>query len=176
MSSYYYLMASLPMLRADGEMPFSYADFLEMCRPSVSRGRYLLLRELTLSSQKGVLVAEWARFYAAVGGALLLLRSRRLGRQAREDAPKDGEVAAAVSAAVNGKDPLEAEKALIALEFQKVDELVGMHAFDDRALMGYALKLKLLERKGIFDQKKGRAEADRILGVLRRQIMLGEQE
>lgn len=42
MSSYYYLMASLPMLRSDGELPFSYEDFLEMCRSAVSGAKYTL--------------------------------------------------------------------------------------------------------------------------------------
>ena len=31
--------------------------------------------------------------------------------------------------------------------------------------MGYALKLKLLERKDVFEQGSGRAELERILGV-----------
>ena len=49
------------------------------------------------------------------------------------------------------------------------------HYFDDRALTGYALKLKLLERKSCFDQKKGKAELDRILDGLQKQILLEEQ-
>ena len=79
-------------------------------------------------------------------------------------------------AAVGGKNPLEAEKALLSLQLRKLDELIGMHYFDERALFGYALKLKLLERKNIFDQKKGKTELDRILVGLQKQILMGERE
>ena len=176
MASYYYLMSRLPMLRADGEMPFPYSEFLEMCRPAVSGAKYSLLRELTLSSRKGPLVAEWAKFYAAMQRELCCLRNRRLGRQTQGEQERDDAVCAAVTAAVGGKNPLEAEKALLALQFQKLDELIGLHYFDDYALMGYALKLRLLERKSVFDQKKGKAVLGRILGSLQKQIMLDEQE
>ena len=176
MSSYYYLMASLPMLRSDGELPFSYEDFLEMCRSAVSGAKYTLLKELSLSSEKGPLVGEWAKFYTALERELIRLRNRRLGRQEQADGERDDANAAAISAAIGGKNPLEAEQALLALEFQKLDELIGLHSFDDHALLGYALKLKLLERKRVFDQKKGKAELGRILGALQKEIMLDEQE
>lgn len=176
MASYYYLMSSLPMIRAEGEMPFSYDRFLEICRPCVSDARYTLLKELTVSSDKGPLLAEWSEYYKVFRRELTALRVLRQGRQTQSTAVRDETISKAINAAIGGKNPLEAEKALLSLSFEKVDELIGMHYFDDYALMGYALKLRLLERKSVFDQKKGRAEFERILKKLQKQIMVDEQE
>lgn len=175
MASYYYLLSSLPMLKADGSPPLTYADFLGMCRSAVSAAKYSVLENLTLSSNKGPLLSEWSEFYTAFERELICYRNQRLNRP-QNAGERNESVFKAISAAVGGKNPLEAEKALLALEFEKLDELIGTHYFDDHALMGYALKLKLLERKNIFDQKKGKAELGRILQGLQQQILIGEQE
>lgn len=176
MASYYYLLSSLPMLKAEGEMPFAYSDFLGMCRSAVSDAKYALLENLTLSSREGPLIAEWSRFYASFRRELTNLRNQRLGRQPQDLSLRDESLSRAIAAAIGGKNPLEAEKALLALEFQKLDELIGTHYFDDHALMGYALKLKLLERNQIFDPKKGKDAFSRILDGLQKQIMIDGQE
>ena len=56
------------------------------------------------------------------------------------------------------------------LEFDRLDELVGLHSFDDCALYGYALKLQLLERQRIFRHDEGKAAFDTLLGQVRQQI------
>ena len=53
---------------------------------------------------------------------------------------------------------LEAEQILLDHEFELLDTLVGMHMFDDYVLFGYAVKLKLLERRSCFEKEKGRSE------------------
>lgn len=176
MASYYYLLSSLPMLKADGSPPLTYAEFLEMCKSAVSAAKYSALENLTLSSNKGPLLSEWSEFYAAFERELIRYRNQRSGKQVQNAGVRDESVFKTISAAVGGKNPLEAEKALLALEFEKLNELIGTHYFDDHALMGYALKLKLLERKNVFDQKKGKAELGRILHGLQQQILIGEQE
>ena len=62
------------------------------------------------------------------------------------------------------------------VEFEKLDELVGWHYFDDYALIGYALKLKLLERKKTFDKQKGKSEFNGIIEKMEHQILNMEQE
>ena len=176
MAAYYYLMSSLPMLRAEGPLPLTYAQFLGMCKSSVSGARYALLEGLTLSSDELPLLAEWSGFYRALQRELTRYRNQRAGRPPQKADGADETLFKEVSAAVGGKNPLEAEKALLSLQLRKLDELIGMHYFDERALFGYALKLKLLERKNIFDQKKGKTELDRILVGLQKQILMGERE
>lgn len=170
MASYYYLMASLPLLRADGEMPFSYDEFLSQCRGSVSQSRYEMLSGLSADSSQGPLVSDWARFYGAIREELTYQRKTRLGREAQAPADRDELVVRSVGAVMEEKNPLLAEKMLLALEFETLDKLVNQHYFDEAALVGYALKLKLLERKTVFDKARGKAELDRIVSGLQQQI------
>ena len=65
---------------------------------------------------------------------------------------------AGIEAALAAKNPLEAEQILLDYEFELLDTLVGLHMFDDSVLFGYALKLKLLERRSCFEKEKGQAE------------------
>ena len=176
MASYYYLLSSLPMLRSDGEIPFEYDTFLSMCKSAVSSSKYAILENLTLSSAEGPLLSEWSKFYTIFKQELTAQRNQRLGRQVSFSYQKDETMSKTIAAAMNHKNPLEAEKVLLALQFEILDGLIGTHYFDDYALMGYALKLKLLERKNVFDQKKGKAELGRILHGLQQQILIGEQE
>ena len=171
MSSYYYLMSSLPLLMADGEMPFSYDTFLQMCSGNVSKARYQMLESLTVASSEGPMVSEWAKFYGILNKELIYQRNQRLGRPCQAPSDRDSDAVRIITAVMNEKSPLEAEKMLLALQFQKLDELVNMHYFDDCALVGYAMKLKLLERKTVFHQQQGKAELGRIVDELQQQIM-----
>ena len=143
MASYYYLISSLPMLRAGDAPPLDYAAFLDQCRGAVSDRVYRSLEELTVRSEDGGFAAPNER---------------------------DAAVTQTVTAAVNAKDPLEGERLLLALEFDRLDELVGLHSFDDCALYGYALKLQLLERQRVFRHDEGKAAFDTLLGQVRQQI------
>lgn len=171
MSSYYYLMSSLPMLKADGEMPFSYDAFLRMCSGNVSPARYQMLENLTAASSEGPMVSQWAKFYGTLNKELVYQRNQKLGRPCQAPNNRDSDAVRIITAVMNEKNPLEAEKILLTLQFQKLDELVNMHYFDDCALVGYAMKLKLLERKTVFRQQEGKAELGRIVDGLQQQIM-----
>ena len=168
--AYYYLISSLPMLKSDGDMPLSYATFLEMCRDALNDDKFKILSELTLSSNEGAFLSKWAEFYGAIKEELTYQRNLRLGRKATAPSIRDDATIKVVTAAMNHQNPLTAEEMLLALEFEKLDELVGTHYFDDWALMGYALKLKLLERRGSFDFEKGKSELNRLVENLEQQI------
>ncbi|MBR2539465.1 MAG: DUF2764 family protein [Mogibacterium sp.] len=158
MASYYYLIASLPELRADGDMPITYSEFLSCCQSNVSDSVYQILENLSLSSTEGPLVKEWANFYGMLTKELNYQRSMNLGRSYSSAYDKDGLIAQVVAQALAAKNPLEAEKVLLEYEFENLDSLIGLHMFDDYVLFGYAIKLKLLERQNCFEQEKGQAE------------------
>lgn len=170
MSSYYYLIASLPDLRSDGEMPISYEEFLTMCQSNVSDDKYELLAHLTLSSTEGPVVKEWADFYGSLKGELNYQRSVSLGKPYTTSYDMDSMTAQIASAALSAKNPLEAEKIMLDYEFDQLDGLVGLHAFDDHVLFGYAIKLKLLERQSCFEHEKGEAEFRRLIGVVQDRV------
>ncbi len=171
MASYYYLIASLPTLKTDSPMPFSYDEFLAMCENTVSRDVFTTLKNLSLSSDKGPLMKQWGDFYNRLMKALAKERSARLGKPFNENVDKDELTDKAVDAALAAENPLEAEKVLLEYQFDYLDSLVAMHSFDDYVLFGYAVKLRLLERQTAFDKEKGKEEFRRLFDNIQQQIL-----
>ena len=157
MASYYYLISSLPNLSSDSEMPITYDQFLQSCAGNVSEKNYQLLENLTVSSSEGPLLKEWAAAYGSLMNELNAQRKSRLG-QSVTGSEKDGLNTQVIAAALAAANPLEAEQILLDHEFELLDTLVGMHMFDDHVLFGYAVKLKLLERRSCFEKEKGKTE------------------
>lgn len=170
MASYHYLIASLPELRTDGDMPLTYEDFLGLCQTTVERSVYEELENLSLASEEGPLISKWADFYQKLKGELNYQRSQRLGKACKAPEDKDPLVTNVASAALHARNPLEAEKILLDYEFENLDELVGMHMFDKYVLFGYAIKLKLLERQSCFRQDKGKAEFKRLFDQVQERV------
>ncbi len=170
MGSYYYLMAGLPELKADGSMPITYSEFLTSCDSIVSDEDLEILKDLTLSSTKGPFLKEWGGFYRMLTGELSYQRSLNLGRSYPSSYEKDGSVAQVVSSALSAKNPLEAERILLDYEFEYLDLLVGPNMFDDYALFGYAVKLRLLERLSCFEKEKGKAEFDSLFDGIQQRV------
>lgn len=170
MASYYYLIASLPELRTDGDMPITYEEFLTLCQGNVSDSDFELLKNLTLNSKEGPLVTEWAKFYEMLTKELNYQRSMNLGKTYSSAYDKDGIIAQAASSALSAKNPLEAEKILLEYEFENLDSLVGLHMFDAHVLFGYAIKLKLMERLTSFEQDKGKAEFQTLFDGIQQRV------
>ncbi len=55
-------------------------------------------------------------------------------------------------------------------EFTLLDDLVGLHMFDAQVLFGYALKLKLLERRSCFEKEKGKAEFKHLFEQIQQRV------
>ena len=170
MASYYYLVASLPELSADGDMPITYEEFLSFCQSNVSEEKYELLKNLTLDSTEGPLVKEWAEFYGMLTKEVNYQRSINLGKSYSSAYDKDGIIGQVASSALAAKNPLDAEKILLEYEFETLDSLVGLHMFDDDVLFGYAIKLKLLERLNSFEQDRGKAEFQTLFDGIQQQV------
>ena len=161
MASYYYLISSLPMLRTQGEPPMDYAAFLAMCRSAVSAGVYRTLEELTVDSDKGPLLSEWAGFYRALCRELTYQRNVKLGRPCAVPSDRDAGIVQTVTAAVNAENPLEGERLLLDLEFRRLDGMIGLH---------YAMKLQLLERQRTFRYESGKRAFDGLMQSIRQQV------
>ena len=170
MASYYYLISSLPDLRTDGDMPFTYEEFLGMCQSNVSESKYEFLSNLTLSSDEGPLLKDWAVFYNNLMSELNYQRSMNLGRANLKSYDKDSVLTQVIGTVLAAKNPLEAEKILLDYEFENLDSLVGLHTFDDVYLFGYAVKLKLLERQNCFVQEKGKKEFKRLFDQVQQRV------
>ena len=171
MASYYYLLSSLPTLDPHGDVPFSYEAFLKLCQGNVSEANYAILENLTPESSEGPLLREWAVIYRNLTKELNSQRSIRLGKAYPSDFDKDPIAASVASSAISADNPLDAEQQLLAYEFSQLDDLIGLHIFDDYALFGYALKLMLLERAKGFEHDKGKQEFTRLFEKVQEQIL-----
>ena len=170
MASYYFLISSLPMLTTQGEAPMDYAAFLAMCQTAVGSGVYQTLETLTVDADKGPLLSRWASFYQALRRELTYQRCVKLGRPCPIPADRDAAIVQTVTAAVNAENPLEGERLLLELEFRRLDDMVGLHNFDDHALYGYAMKLRLLERQQGFRYETGKRAFDGLMANIRQQV------
>jgi len=171
LSSYYYLISSLPSLKANAQMPFDYSTFLKMCKASVSAKVYQDLAELSLESESMSLTKKWAEFYKELKRELNCLRKERMNKPFERSFNVSANVKTVAQNAFNASTPLEAEKILLDAQFEYLDSLVSMHYFDDTVLYGYALKLKLLERQNVFDFTEGSAEFKRLFDNVQQQIL-----
>ena len=171
MASYYYLISSLPMLKTQGEAPMDYAAFLAMCQTAVGSGVYQTLETLTVDADKGPLLSQWASFYQALRRELTYQRCVKLGRPCPVPSDREAAITQAVTAAVNADDPLEGERILLELQFRRLDDMIGLHNFDEHALYGYAMKLRLLERRQGFRYEAGKRAFDGLMDHIRQQVV-----
>ena len=171
MASYYYLISSLPSLRTDAPMPMSYEAFLDQCRDTVKADVYAVLSQMTLSSDKGPLLSKWGKYYQEMMKELNKRRREKLGKPFNRDVEADQATRDCIDRVMNADNPLAAEKIMLDAQFAYLDSLVAMHYFDDYVLYGYAVKLKLLERRDVFVKEKGSAEFERLFSDVQQKIM-----
>ena len=157
------------MLKNPGRAAHGLSAFLGVCKTAVSSGVYQTLEELTVESDKGPLLSEWAAFYKALSRELTYQRSV-VSRACPVPSDRDAAIVQTVTASVNAENPLEGERLLLDLEFRRLDDMIGLHNFDDHALYGYAMKLRLLERQRGFRYETGKRAFDGLMDSIRQQV------
>ena len=173
MASYYYLVATLPMLRYEGVSPFDTASFLEQCNSHVSDRDYQTIKDaLSGRPSSHPFLKKWQQYTSMVKKELNDQRSKKLGLSAkyRNDGEKEFRISEAVRQALSNDNALDAELSLLALTWNYIDEIVALHYFDVEALLAYAVKLQLLQRKGLFTKEEGNAEFKRLFSNLQSEI------
>jgi len=158
MASYYYLISSLPMLKSDGSIPMDSKAFLESCKQNVSAATYESLCKLSDPSNNHPMLKKWAGFYNSLMDELSYQRNLKLGKACSAPSNRDSELVNTIAAVLAAKNPLISEQMLLDLEFKRIDQMIGLHNFDDFFLFGYAIKLSLLERQTVFKQEEGKEE------------------
>lgn len=173
-TAYYYLMATLPALRWGDPPPFSTTELLARSEPWISEEDHAALIAATRGDEAVTGIAagdRWWRWEKAFRRALAGARAQRLGvdsgAYADIDASLDLYTRAQVQECVKQDDPLKAEQALDQARWVFLEELGATQAFTFDALLGYLLRLGILERWSTFDAARG---AD----MLERSITAGE--
>lgn len=149
MPAYYtYLISSLPSLVFGGEPPFSFAEFLALCRPLITEKDFDILREPSETSRPTL--EKWREFDTTLRNELVKVRASRKKIDPAKYLQRDGFVDPYIShAAINAyRNPslLEGETMLDQARWRRLDELCAGHYFDLDFLIIYAHKLRILER------------------------------
>lgn len=172
MASYYYLIASLPMLRFDAPPPCSVREFRETCRQSLAQGDWELVEAVMSENDSPSghpYIRRWNTFRAQLRGMLREQRVQRLGLahdEQHQRIDRDVQVAEAVRAAMQAEHPLEAELILMRLQWDHASRLAQAKVFEVEVLLTYAIQLGILERKALFVPAEGNAEFKRLFSNL----------
>lgn len=175
MTQYYYLVASLPLLRFDEAAPLRSGEWLEMCREQVTGEDYELLSRISFAdlSARDDDHAAWRAYSSwetALRNELAVQRARRLERDPGpylREAPFQAGLAALAKEALAAGTPREVETALDRGRWYFLEELETGAQFDLGRLVVYRLKLLLLERIDRFRPGTGgEAFAREYAGVL----------
>jgi len=176
-TAYYYVLATLPHLRLGDAAPVAGNAVRALCRdwlPAADlRALQAVLDEVDAADDMDSKpetdgpVAAWRAYDTALRNALVAARAARRGLDAapylRAADPLDAYTRALVQECVKLDDPLKAELALDQARWAFLDNLCAAHAFDFTVLLGYLLKLRLLERWQALNAEAGAAFLDSLL-------------
>jgi len=165
---YYYLRSTLPTLLPASGAPFSFGGFMERCEGRVESADYKVLAaarmgapedgETLKAARVSRVLSSYFSWEKALRNELVRLRAHKLGKAPeRYIRPGDPEWDAIRTAqnAVQCEDPLEGEFLIERERWSYVERLETGHYFDLEALVAYALKLQILERRALFEAERG---------------------
>jgi hypothetical protein len=170
LAQYYYLVASLPLLFYDSEGIPSREDFLVTCRQHISHRHYRLLESASTTSLQATTAScktldLWRQWEIALRNELVRLRAKNRGREAEPyliESPGGLAPQAVAREAFAQDSPLQAEDTLNRGRWSYLEELEVGHYFDIEKILVYALRLRLLARKALFDAEMGRQMFDAV--------------
>ena len=163
MSQYYYTVASLPLLAYDMDRPLSISNFLEICQQQLSQRDNQVLKcasliELESTKSTYRVLQNWFIWEKSLRNELVKLRAQRRGEELEKYLVESPEILGLQEIARNAftqDSPLTAEEILNRARWEYFDELEIGHYFDIEKLIVYYLRLRLLERKALFNREKG---------------------
>ena len=153
MDKYYYLIAQLPLLYFDKD---SYRDidaFLEESRKWMTQSDFNCLKVIDINHTRirksdHPVQKQYKRFENNLRSELVEFRQ----------AQKEGhgfKSSLFPETITKENNPLEAEKVLMRIRWEYIEELKTGHHFDYGFLVLYYLELQILERLEAFDKEKG---------------------
>ncbi|GMO41103.1 MAG: hypothetical protein Ta2B_20850 [Termitinemataceae bacterium] len=176
--SYYYLISQLPWLKYGETAPYTPNDFLEQCEVTLSKNDFEILQYCTLDMSvldeaqhtQSHLVNTWIARERTLRYCLTQLRSVKLHRGRHEDQadpPHDSPRAEAVAnAAFAMNNPLKAELMMDKSRWDTVDALLGGENFTVNVIFAHMLKLRLMQRRVLFNEAEGLAEFDALYAAI----------
>ncbi len=174
MPSRYYFLSSLPMLRFQDHAPLTWERFLSEAKGNISESDYRLLCGIPQGLDGGnAFLKRWASQNAKLDDALNAQRRQKLGRPSTDGVVfREYEIEHMANAAVSAKNPLEAEISLMQFRYDFLEKAKGFEPFSENALLAYALQLRILLRKDLFNVESGNEEYNRLFGILQKELKM----
>lgn len=166
--NYYFLAASLPMLEFGAPPPCSSQEFRQICADNLTTRDMRALKDLhpDLLDQptNDPFVHAWRQTEICIRNTIAAERAARLHSDPapfRKEIPHvDVDAERQIHELfAHAPSPLERERGLDLLRWNRLDELAGFNPFSKDAILAYFLKLKLAERWAGLDQDLGREQA-----------------
>lgn len=173
MPSRYYFLSSLPMLRFQDSAPITWDAFMKEAHGNVSDADYRLLSGIASGAEgsNGFLKA-WEEMNRRLDDSVNEQRRRNLNREEpRGVVFRELSVEQVTNAAIGAKNPLEAELILMRYRYDWLEKEKGLEPFSEKALLSYALQLRILLRKDLFTVESGNSEYRRLFDNLQKQII-----
>lgn len=181
MRQYYYMIASLPLLKSDSPPPFDIEDLFYSCRGNIKDSDLTLLETVSLEpgdSAGNEMLERWYDWETSLRNELVRLRSQRKAADS-DKYLREGDVFPGVPEvareAFTQESPLSAEEILNRARWAKLEELEVGHYFDMVKLMVYTLKLQLLQRQSRFTKELGQEKFGAVYDQIHEDIQNAEK-
>lgn len=168
---YYYLIASLPLLKFGEGLPFPLSHFINRCRQEVTEHHFSELNHLisgNYSKSNNHYIKHWGKITSALRNASAVLRAKKLGKQIDLDIRlmehADQELYQRVAKVFENLNPLTREIALDRLRWDLVKSVFAGDQFAFTAIMSYGLKMQILDRWQSISTEAGEKQLAKILG------------
>jgi len=171
MRQYYYTVNSLPHLSFDKPLPIKKEEFFAITQIELGTNDLHALRSVGLCPLESegkplCVVKRWYDWEREVRNTLVRLRAMNLGLDQGDHMRADHHSPSSRVAedVFQVESPLAAEEILDKARWVFLEELESDHYFDIERLVIYFLKLRILERRSFFDNKKGREILSAVMG------------
>jgi hypothetical protein len=170
-----YLISSLPYLQFGTKAPMEFNRFLQLARDFIPQKESAVLENCADifkgpyndKNKASSIVRAWHDFEFGLRNELVKIRAKRLHKNAepflRNYLEVDPSFAHKLSEITRQPQPLEVERLLDVLRWNKLDELCFGHYFDIEFLFVYAQKLLILSR---WDTIRGADKPQLLNGVI----------
>ncbi|MDT3390267.1 MAG: hypothetical protein LIR25_06760 [bacterium] len=172
MPSRYYFLSSLPMLRFQDHAPVTWERFLDEAHGNVSEADYRILCGIADGSDGGHgFLRSWNQMNRRLDDAVNAQRRSNLGLDDVSGVVfRELDIEKVSNAACGAKNPLEAEMILMKFRYDWLEREKGLEPFSEKALLSYALQLRILLRKDLFTVESGNSEYNRLFDIIQKQI------
>jgi hypothetical protein len=155
MDRYYYFASTLPMLAWDAKPPMERDEFLRDCERLLDVHDFRLIENVFLAEPRKIKTRhdfynQWMERLTKFRNELVFWRAQKAGKDpyahVRGMHYPDPYLRGMIEQAAQAEHPLAVERKLDAFHWQFLEDATTCHYFDFTYIVGYALKLKILER------------------------------